>query len=244
MRIVATSDLHGNLPEFDFGSFDLLLICGDICPASNHGVKFQEFWLKTEFIPWIKSLPYNDEQSKVVMVWGNHDFYGEHCSDKARKNLEEMSGNRLKILNHEQYDFLFNGDTISIWGTPYCSVFGYWAFMIPDVKLAEKFSQIPEGIDILISHDSPFLNKLGAITEGYRLNDTTGNKVLPMHIERVKPKVFLSGHFHSGNHEFKNYDGIWMANVSYVNEAYQPVNPLLVFDFDPKTKEVTYGKND
>lgn len=34
IRIVATSDLHGNLPYIR-ENFDLMLICGDLCPTAN-----------------------------------------------------------------------------------------------------------------------------------------------------------------------------------------------------------------
>jgi len=38
---------------------------------------------------------------------------------------------------------------------------------------------------------------------------------------RVHPKLFVCGHFHSGNHELQNVDGIYMANVSYIDESYE-----------------------
>ena len=49
-----------------------------------------------------------------------------------------------------------------------------------------------------------------------------------------KPKMFFSGHFHSGNHKVEKIEDIWMANVSIVNERYNPVNPILCVDYDPE----------
>lgn len=51
MRIGATSDLHGILPEIE--PCELFFICGDIMPLSvqlNMPASLE--WLKTEFIPW------------------------------------------------------------------------------------------------------------------------------------------------------------------------------------------------
>ena len=73
MRIVVISDLHGHLPELP--DFDLLLIGGDVCPATNHNRYFQEDWLNGTFSTWINSLPYRNVFSRVVMIAGNHDFW-------------------------------------------------------------------------------------------------------------------------------------------------------------------------
>ena len=38
-----TSDLHGILPPY-VEEFDLMLICGDVCPAHDHYFSFQKEW--------------------------------------------------------------------------------------------------------------------------------------------------------------------------------------------------------
>ena len=247
MRILATSDTHGyfpdvklSLPEGETG-FDLLLLGGDVCPAHDHYYAYQKGWLMTEFVAWIKSLPYNNVWSKVVMIPGNHDFALERMSHAELTELEHACDGRLKILRHDIYEFEFpvsDGiDSLTIFGTPYCSIFGNWAFMVSDETLDKKFSQIPEGVDILLSHDSPNVNKLGAILEGPWKNDNTGNKVLAKHIERIKPNVFVSGHFHSGNHNFENINGTWMGNVSYVNEQYTPANLPIIIPYNEEDRK-------
>lgn len=239
LKILASSDFHGNLPEIT-QEFDILFVCGDICPATNHSYYFQDNWLHTDFVNWVKNLPFKDGASKVIMTWGNHDFFGERCSQDQMKEIEMMTDNRLKILRHNLYEDVAHG--ITVFGTPYCSIFGNWAFMVSDETLDKKFSQIPEGIDFLISHDSPNINKLGAILEGRYKSDFTGNKVLAKHIDRIKPKVFLSGHFHSGNHNMENINDVNMANVSYVNEGYTPHYSLMEFHYDEFTKEICFSE--
>lgn len=239
MNIIATSDTHGYLPIIT-EEFDLLLLAGDVCPAHSHYYTFQIGWLMNEFVEWVNGLPYAHPWSKIVMIPGNHDFAGERMTHQEIMELERKCNGHLKFLRHDIYEFEYpvsDGlDSLTIFGTPYCSMFGSWAFMVNDETLEKKFSQIPEGVDILMSHDSPTTNKLGAITEGPYKDFTTGNKILAKHITRIHPKLFVSGHFHSGNHVFEKIDGTWMGNVSYVNEAYEPANEPKKIVYDEENR--------
>lgn len=241
IKILASSDFHGFFPEIS-ESFDLFLICGDICPVECHSIKFQDDWIFNDFIPWINSLPFNTPWSKVIITPGNHDFIFTKYSNENLRGIERMCNNNLIILINEEYNFEFpvsdGVDSLRIFGTPYCSIFGRWAFMCSTDVLEEKFSQIPEGIDILISHDAPNVNKLGAITQGYWKSDTTGNSILPKHIERVKPKLHVCGHFHSGNHELTKIGETISTNVSYVNEDYDPFWDVLSIYYDEETRKI------
>lgn len=246
MKILASSDFHGRLPEIKT-PFDLFLIAGDICPVECHDKKFQEEWLLNDFVKWINSLPFNTPWSKVVMVWGNHDFWGETCGEENTLGLERMCNYRLKILNHESYAFEFpvnDGiDSFKIFGTPYCGMFGRWAFMKEDDELDKLFAEIPNDTDIIVSHDSPNVYGLGDITQGYWAQQGTGNRVLFNHIQRVEPRLFVSGHFHSGNHEFQKIGFIYMANVSYINEAYDPYWPILLINYNEETRRIINSEN-
>ena len=234
MKIIATSDLHGNLPLIE-EPFDLMLIAGDIAPAHSQYYAFQFEWLMNDFVEWVNSLPMNNIWSKVILVPGNHDYMLERIS-----HPQIFEFDRIKFLRHDMYEFEFpvsDGlDSLTIFGTPYCSIFGHWAFMLNDEALDKKFSQIPEGVDILVSHDSPNIGKIGAILEGPWKNDETGNKVLAKHIERVHPKLFVSGHFHSGNHDVQKIGDTYAANVSYINEDYRPTYSILKISYNEETR--------
>ena len=243
MKFLATSDIHGYLPNIT-EEFDLLMICGDICPATDHSVYYQENWIKTIFTQWINSLPYKTAWSKVILVPGNHDFWFERMTEPQKIELEMLCEHRLKILKHDFYEFEYpvsDGlDSLKIFGTPYCSLFGRWAFMVNDETLEKKFSQIDEDVEILLTHDSPNIYGLGDVTEGPFKQIGSGNRVLPKQIERIKPLIYHCGHFHSGNKKFEERDGIWMANVCYINEDYMPSNEVLSYNFDEETKKVVY----
>ena len=243
LKFLATSDLHGYLPNIT-EEFDLLMICGDICPVTDHNPYYQEYWIKNTFIQWINSLPYKEAWSKVILVPGNHDFWLERMTKAEKLEIEMLCNNRLKILKHDVYEFEYpvsDGlDSLKIFGTPYCSIFGHWAFMVNDETLEKKFSQIGDDVEILLSHDSPNIYGLGDITEGPFKQVGSGNPILARHIERIKPLILHTGHFHSGNKKFEERNGTWMANVSYINEDYIPSNAVLSYDFDEETKTVNF----
>jgi Icc-related predicted phosphoesterase len=244
MKFLATSDLHGWLPQIK-EEFDLLMICRDVCP-DMYGVEYSQIdWFGGVFIPWINNLPFKHAYSKVIFVPGNHDKCFDGIVSKAQMmEWEFMTLGRLKILNHDMYDFEYpvsdGTDVLRIFGTPYCTQFGNWAFMVDDNELERKYSQIPSDIDILLSHDSPNIEKLGAVLdeESRFYNPSAGNAILADHIWRINPKIFHSGHMHSGNHNFILKDGVWMANVSLVDESINPSNDILSYDFDEENKKV------
>lgn len=237
------SDLHGELPIIT-ESFDLMLICGDIVPAHDHYYSFQKEWLETEFVEWVKNLPFRDVGSRVVMTPGNHDLILERYGEKEYEELRDLSDGRLVILRNKEYVFEYTSyeseitelpsgynlvpftKSIKIFGTPYCQIFGNWAFMRTEDKLRKKFSEIPENVDILISHSAPKIEKYGAIQQGY-YNKDAGCPILAEAIKEKKPKYVFCGHIHSGDHDLKTIDGTAIANVSYVDERYNPTGRIL-----------------
>ena len=232
------SDPHGQLPIIT-ETFDLLLICGDITPADwahTHNINAQKRWLFREFKEWVDKLPFRDEWSKVFIIPGNHDHVFENLNPYVKDDYQKKMGDRVEILIHEEkvfecLDELKGLREVRIFGTPYCKVFGRWAFMKDDDYLTELYNQIPDGLDILITHDPPALNELGVIHEGMPKGREAGNEILAKRLLEIKPKYVFGGHIHSGNHKYEEYEGMMMANVSLVNERYMPVNDVLTFGF-------------
>lgn len=222
MRICAISDLHGNLPEIE--PCDLLLICGDIMPLSiQFNAILSEQWLKEVFIPWV------EEQlvEQVILIAGNHDAFMERKSSKAALILNTK---KLIYLRNESTTYISKqGELVTIFGTPYCKQFGNWPFMRSPEILKEKYSKIPENVDILISHDAPQIGEIGTISEGSWSGTEAGNIWLAEEIKRKKPKWCFCGHIHSGSHEITEYNDTKLVNVSLVDENYKPTNkPLYV----------------
>lgn len=232
LDIVTSSDFHGHLPKIT-KPFDLMLLAGDLEPATNHNFYYQRDWYKMKFIPWVQNLPFKNVWSKVIFIAGNHSrFLAQEQHSDLVKELERKCNGRLKYLHNEYYETEHldedTGDivTLKIFGTPYCKIFGNWWNMLSDETLKKKYSEIPSNIDILVSHDSPSLFGLGEIKQRNPVIDA-GNRILSDVIEDIKPRYFFSGHIHSGEHTLQDNGFTKMANVSLLDEHYQIAYPIL-----------------
>lgn len=78
--VCAISDLHGYLIDIE-KPFDVLLIAGDIVDLYYQRYSKQtKKWYKNEFLNWVKGLPFKDENSKVIIIAGNHEVGMEQGS--------------------------------------------------------------------------------------------------------------------------------------------------------------------
>lgn len=217
MKICATSDLHGFLPEIE--PCELLLICGDIVSLRHQRYsKSCKQWYTKVFQPWINSL----QCDKVLFIPGNHEVGVEGHEDEYRKLFS--STNKATILLHDYYEYLSNDGIIcKIFGTPYCKIFGNWAFMRTNSDLKEKFSEIPEGLDILLTHDVAYGYADQSLQDtGWGTDEHFGTVELRDAILEKKPKYHFSGHIHTADHNPIMIGNTKHYNVSYVDETYTP----------------------
>lgn len=235
VKIVAISDLHGYLPEI-IEPADIMLIAGDIFPLNIQFKKYEsQEWVNHEFSEWIKNLPVK----KVYLVAGNHDSFFESMNKNQLKMMLMSCNNKLVYLENETtIHEIDNEHSITIFGTPYCHIFGRWPFMREESYMSEKFKEIPNYCDIIISHDPPFdVNKCDCILQdGHTYKDENkhlGNKPLTARINNVNYKLLVCGHIHSGEHQLVNK----VTNVSYVDEFYQPVFEPFYTDIDVYCEE-------
>lgn len=228
MKITAISDLHGNL--IDIEPCDLLLICGDISPLDiqKDYIKMTK-WIFREFQRWIQKI----DCPRIIMTPGNHDFWFEQYITQPNTYLF----NKLTILIDGEENIYSGEDDrwYKIYGTPWCTDFGKWAYMPSNKLLPEVYNRIPEGVDILISHDSPQIGYVGNIMEredeNYPNGIPAGNPYLLDAILDKKPKYVLSGHIHSGDHVLDEFGGIKCANCSILDESYSIHYKPLTFKF-------------
>jgi Icc-related predicted phosphoesterase len=217
MKICAISDLHGYLPT-NIKECELLLIGGDISPLK---IQFNEIemwkWLNNEFLNWIKELPVN----KVILIAGNHDYIFTRISNTKLLELQFNSGWKLKYLKNEVYNHIKEDNTIlSIFGTPYCHIYGTWPFMVSSEKLKEKFSEVPDKIDILLTHDAPYAVGTQDISLERDLTNHCGNPELRERLEQVDFKWNIHGHIHTASHTPEEFYNGNVVNVSLNNEHY------------------------
>lgn len=219
------SDLHGYLPEID--KCDLVLICGDIVSLrSQRYPKSCKKWYTGVFQPWIDSLPCD----KVLFIPGNHEVGVEGHDDEYKKLFGPYK--KATILIHEPYEYLSDDGTFyKIFGTPYCKVFGNWAYMRPNSDLKEKFSEIPEGLDILLTHDVAYGYADQSLQDiGYGTEEHFGTVELRDAILEKKPKYHFSGHIHTADHNLIMIGDTKHYNVSYIDEKYNPAFKPLYLD--------------
>lgn len=223
LSVVAMSDLHGYLPE-DIEPCELVCICGDIVPLNiQANSRKTKKWLVEEFKPWCESLPCN----KVVFIAGNHDHY---FKDLDFMYTQFPKDKKITYLFHESYIYTSkSGKEYSIFGTPYCKLFGNWAFMEMDKTLDKLYQDIPENLDILLTHDAPFGVTDVLLQPGYYTGEHIGNKPLAAAILRTAPKYVFHGHLHSTSREFEEFGYSKIVNCSIKDEEYNPVyNPLII----------------
>lgn len=238
VKICAISDTHGSLPS-DLPSADILLIAGDVCPAVDHSVSFQGQWIGSNLLSWMKARIMKEQFKHIIFISGNHDFFFEDLMDA---NREDTFRKTLPKNVHYLRDNMVELEGLKIWGSPWSNFFCDWAFMRYEDGLDEIYSKIPEGLDILISHGP--VKGYGDCIEQVRYSRYSGKAVEPKmehlgsisllkHIDRCSPKLCLSGHIHSGNHnivERVNGNSITkFACVSILDEGYKPFyTPLIV----------------
>jgi Icc-related predicted phosphoesterase len=220
-KIVAISDLHGQLPKLP--SCDILLIGGDVCPVWDHSLLFQELWLNGNFLPWLKSC----SAKYKVFVAGNHDFFFENYEAKPW-SVFSNSYCRMKERS-DIYYLQDNGVTlegINLWGSPWQLPFFDWAFNLPDDKIKAYADRIPTDTDILILHSPPYGygdKVFEDDEEGLPKVRHAGSHSYLYKIMEVQPKLVVFGHIHDGYGQYQ-VGKTTLVNASYVDEHYRPIN--------------------
>ena len=231
MRIVALSDQHGFLPEIP--PCDLLVVAGDVCPdrigtaIAEREPARQKEWFDGNVRPWLAAAPADHK----ILTWGNHDWCGQACNfDDDRPGTAPSSALQIVVDVGMTVSVNGTGRPISVWATPWSRQFMRWAFMKPEAELAKLYAAIPEGLDILVSHQPPY-------GYGDRLSQRSGevehlgSRELLSTIERVKPRLVICGHIHGGFGHFV-HGNVPIYNVSVVDDDYRLVRSPTVIDID------------
>lgn len=231
MNIVSISDIHGLLP-LDLPSGDTLTISGDICPDnysytgidyftgtdfSSFGRRFQFNWLKNKFLPWCDGLISSGSFCNIIFIAGNHDSVFEDSNTVTRL--------RFPIGVHYLQDSGIDIDGVKFYGTPWCNQFFDWSFMGSEEFLHDKFSLIPAGLDVLLSH-SPvygYGDDIRSFDNSLDLMEikNVGSRSLLEHVARANPRYVLTGHIHCGSHDEGLFKDTTIVNVSVLNDSYK-----------------------
>lgn len=222
------SDLHGYLPEVK--PCDLVLICGDTVPLKYQSdFELTYDWYKYDFKRWANYL----ECDKVLFIAGNHELTFPKYSGVFYDEFPDED----KITYLQDSDYTYKGHDekcYKIYGTPWCQMFGRWAFMTSDENLEVLYSDIPYNTDILVTHDQPY--RYGDILLQkdciWATGEHIGNKKLLDAILEKNPRYQFNGHLHSCEHNEIVIGNTIHYNVSLKDEKYQPVYEPLYLEID------------
>ncbi|KAG9346926.1 hypothetical protein JZ751_005853 [Albula glossodonta] len=207
-RFVCVSDTHSRTDAIQMPYGDVFIHAGD----------FTELGLPSEvnkFNDWLGTLPY---EIKIVIA-GNHEltFDQEFMADLVKQDFYYFpSASKLKPESYENVRSLLTNciylqDSevtvrgLRIYGTPWGFSFpphlGYpwyygWGFNLPRGQaLLDKWNQIPDTTDILVTHCPP----LGFLDWVPRKMQRVGCVELLNTVQRrVQPKLHVFGHIHEG----------------------------------------------
>lgn len=167
-------------------NIDILIHSGDA--ANNRSIflnekEFLTFWTRFEKLP----IKYK------VFVPGNHDGFLEHAISTMFKR---------KVIDHQYVTdtYLLIDDwiqimDIKIYGSPWTPEFNGWSFMKKREKINKVWENLPEDIDILVTHGPPkgILDLNGDIIP-------VGDSALFKRVMKIQPKFHLFGHVHSNRY--------------------------------------------
>ena len=219
MRITFISDTHTKHNETtqDLPGGDLLIHSGDFM-NSGYGIDDA-----LDFCKWFDGLK---GYTHKIFIAGNHDRLFENLPDKAMEIV-----NLFKNITYLQ-DTSVEIDEVKIYGSPWQPAFYDWAFNLPrnGVELEEKWKIIPNDVDILITHGPPW----GHCDSNRNVN--LGCDLLRVRVDKIKPKIHIFGHIHSGS-GYKFWDGTHFINAAVLNERYNYENKPITMDWTPHTNE-------
>lgn len=217
-KIVAISDTHGRtIPNLPKG--DILISAGD---WSGRGT-FEETF---RFIRWMESIRNNYKH--IVCVPGNHDRW---IQDNLSLAMEEFANSDL-ILLVDDFTII---EGIKIYGHPWTPIFHNWAFNADDKKRKKLLSNIPNDVDVLVSHGPPYglldeLDEYGSepgLNVGCQyLRDLVDNK-------SNKFQLLIAGHIHNQSGIIKHNNKL-IVNAASLNEQYEIQDPYKVIYLENK----------
>ena len=222
LKCVVLSDTHGGHDQVTVPDGDVLIHCGDYC-------KYGHMSEVKKFAKWLKQLPH---KHKLVTA-GNHDKPVEEREAEARQIFRDAG---VQLLINEEVTI----DGIKFWASPVTPRFFDWHFMMArGAQLKAHWEQIPEDVDVLITHGPPYGH--GDLCPPYQTSHqkTAGCLDLLIRVREIHqasngkhPRAHACGHIHDGYGitESDQFRGLWFINAATCTEKYEPTNPPITFE--------------
>lgn len=203
IKILHLSDTHGQhsqltaLPEAD-----VIIHSGDVAYAGSEAEIM-------DFMEWFLALPYRYR----IFVAGNHD------NELFEAEVEGLPEGCYYLNNSGVWLEGLAERAIYVYGVP---------LFLEDTlcgRQCEYYRAIPEGIDVLVTHQPPYgvLDQSGSVCYG--------DKDLLLRVMELAPKLHLFGHIHDAWGQVE-LNGTIYSNAAVVDEAYALTHRPLVYQLD------------
>lgn len=199
--LIILSDTHNQHSKISMPrNMDIIIHAGDSCINGT----MDEY---NSFLEWFKL----QSCTNKIMINGNHDdIASEHQSDAQIYNGINHLWDREIIINN-----------LRIYGSPYRTVpqermlakkVNWSAFMITETWAELVWREIPNGLDILITHQPPY----GILD--YSNGNYWGSTSLLEAVKRARPRYHIFGHSHDATGIYKEDTGP-LAGITFINAA-------------------------
>jgi len=210
MKIAFISDTHGFEGSLNIPKCDILVHCGDVCAG------FGEMSAIDNIAYWFEQLKERDIVKEIILVAGNHDT--------NFLSKPEFSKFRLKKGCHFLQNSGIEIDGVKFYGTMFLDIIrndDIFPTIGDVIESREQFyNNMPEDIDVLITHQPPDLDPLSITANKFNL----GCPILKSAVERIKPKVHAFGHVHEGYGRFSDDTTTYInASVGYGDREVQVI---------------------
>jgi len=208
------SDSHGMHKQIVFPKrFDdetnILVIAGDI---TRHGLNAEQELIGLN--KWIGKQRFDH----TILVYGNHDGFTQQYPERTR----QIMTNCICLCDES---VIINN--IKFYGTPWSNLFCDWWWMLSEQDLEEQYKQIPDDVDVIISH-GPAKGILDMNIQG----EHCGSIALHNRVMDINPRMVISGHIH------ENYGIYEIGHTKFINPSictldYKPTNkPIQVYSYE------------
>jgi len=220
MRICLCSDIHGQTSKVNIPECDLLLIAGDNAPWSySDTIYTQSNWYNDIFEKWAKNQPTNEWYA----TFGNHCFAGQRVFGLFSGYLKQHFLVDRQVIYQNKI----------IYGTPWSIDFGRWAFNLPECRLEERWKNIPDNVNILITHAPPYeiLDDVDRYEYGMYNHETIyiGSPTLRNRIKELNNlQLHVFGHAHQLGGNTKKIENTIFCNAAICNEEYKIVKSRIL----------------
>jgi Icc-related predicted phosphoesterase len=178
IKIVCISDTHNNHDLMSIPEGDVLICAGDY-------THFGREEHRDSFNTWLGTLPHKHK----IVVNGNHE-----CNAVWKREVSQHLSNATVLVQEEA-----TVENLRIFGTNF-----FWPM---GSGPNPNYTQIPEGLDILITHGP---------VKGF-VDNNCGCPSLADFVRKLRPRLVICGHIH-GAHGVVEGDGEFQG-ITFVNAA-------------------------